>query len=101
MGRNITHLIHKYNITIDDIKSLSKNNIKELFNSTWLSGINKKYPMYAQIIKDMIGMKEVIGTRAYVYPPYSEIANGMNVVSGTRSFTKEECQTIIDYCYVI
>ena len=60
--------------------------------------------MYAQINKDMICMKEVSGTRVYVYPPYSETANGMigmNVVSGTRSFTKEECQTIIDYCCVI
>ena len=104
LGRNITHLVHKYNITIDDIKSLSKNTIKELSKSTWLSGINKEYPRYAQIIKDMIGMKELSGTRAYVYPPYSEIVNGMigmNDVNGTNSFTKEECQTIIDYCCVI
>ena len=42
--------------------------------------------MYAQIIKDMISMKEVSSTRAYVYPLYSEIVNGMigrNEVSST------------------
>ena len=47
---------------------------------TWLSGINNEYPMYAQIIKDMIGMKEV---------------------NGTRVFSNEECQIIIDFCSVI
>ena len=80
LGKNITHLMHKYNLIIDDIKSLSKKRIKEHFHSTWLSGINNEYPMYAQIIKDMIGMKEV---------------------NGTRVFSNEECQSIIDYCSVI
>ena len=80
LGKNITHLMHKYNLIIDDIKSLSKTNIKEHFHSTWLSGINNEYPMYAQIIKDMIGMKEVYGTRV---------------------FSNEECQIILDFCSVI
>ena len=80
LGKNITHLMHKYNLIIDDIKSLSKKRIKEHFHSTWLSGINNEYPMYAQIIKDMIGMKEV---------------------NGTRVFSNEECQIIIDFCSVI
>jgi len=43
-------------------------------------GINNKYPMYAQIIKDMIGMKEV---------------------NGTRAFSNEECKIIIEFCSVI
>ena len=80
LGKNITHLMHKYNLIIDDIKSFSKKRIIEHFHSTWLSGINNEYPMYAQIIKDMIGMKEV---------------------NGTRVFSNEECQSIIDYCSVI
>ena len=80
LGKNITHLMHKYNLTIDDIRSHSKRNIKEHFHSTWLSGINNEYPMYAQIIKDMIEMKEV---------------------SGTRAFSNEESQIIIDYCCII
>ena len=42
--------------------------------------MNNEYPMYAQIIKDMIGMKEV---------------------NGTRAFSNEECQIIIDFCSVI
>ena len=71
--------MHKYNLIIDDEKSLSKK-IKGHFHSIWLSGINNEYPMYAQIIKDMIEMKEV---------------------SGTRAFSKEECQIIIDYCCII
>ena len=77
--------MHKYNLIIDDIKSLSKN-IKEHYNSTWLSSINismsiyNEYPMYVQMIKDMLAMKEI---------------------NGTRAFSNEECKIIIDFCSVI
>ena len=79
MGKNITHLMHKYNLVIDEIKSLSKHSFKELCYNKWMSGINIEYPRYAQIIKDMIGMKEE---------------------SGTRLFSNDECQCIIDFCSV-
>ena len=79
MGKNITHLMHKYNLVIDEMKSLSKHSFKELCYNKWMSGINIEYPRYAQIIKDMIGMKEE---------------------SGTRLFSNDECQCIIDFCSV-
>jgi len=72
--------MHKYNLITDDIKSLSYKDIKEHFHSTWLCGINNEYPMYALIINDMIGMKEV---------------------NGTRAFSNEECKIIIEFCSVI
>ena len=72
--------MHKYNLIIDDIKTLSKTNIKEHFHSTWLTGINIEYPIYAQVIKDMIAMKEI---------------------KCTRAFSNEECKIIIDFCSVI
>ena len=61
------------------MKSLSKHSFKELCYNEWMSGINIEYPRYAQIIKDMIGMKEE---------------------SGTRLFSNDECQYIIDFCSV-
>ena len=71
--------MHNYDLVIDEIKSLSKQSIKEHYYNKWLSGINNEYPMYAQIIKDMIGIKEE---------------------SGTRLFSNDECQYIIDFCSV-
>ena len=45
--------------------SLSKQSFKELCYNKWLSGIILEYPRYAQIIKDIIGMKEESGTRLF------------------------------------
>ena len=45
--------------------SLSKQSFKELCYNKWLSGIIIEYPRYAQIIKDIIGMKEESGTRLF------------------------------------
>ena len=65
LGRNITHLMHKYDIVVDDVLSLSKDSVKELFYSSWYDSINVEYPMYAQIIKDMVVMREGRCTRVF------------------------------------
>ena len=80
LGRNMTHLTHKYNLQIEDLHSLSKNKTKEWFYNSWFSEINQEYYTYAQVIKEMIMMKE---NRCI------------------RSFSNTECNFIIDFLCVI
>ena len=49
LGRNITHLMDKYDTVADDVLSLSKYKVKELCYNRWHDGINYDYPMHAQI----------------------------------------------------
>ena len=58
IGKNMTHLIHKYNLRIEDFLSLSGNKIKEWCYNRWFSEINHEYFIHAQIIREMIMMKE-------------------------------------------
>ena len=80
MGKNINHLLNKYDIVADDIISLSKHKVKEIWYSKWLSSVNVEYPIYAEIIKDMIVMREGICTKV---------------------FLNEDCKFIIDFCCII
>ena len=77
LGRKITYLLHKYNIEVDDILSLTKHQAKELCYNRWQNGINEDYPIYAQVIKDMIVMRE---DRC------------------TRTFSNKYCKAIINFC---
>ena len=58
LGKNITHLIHKYDLQLDDLLSLSKNKIKECCYNRWINHIQEEYITYSLIIKEMIMMKE-------------------------------------------
>ena len=58
LGRNMTHLIHKYEIHINDMLFLSKRKIKEHCYNKWINQINEEYIKCSLIIKDMIMMKE-------------------------------------------
>ena len=58
LGRNMTHLIHKYDLQVDDMLALSKNKMKEHCYNRWINHIKEKYITYSLIIKDMIMMKE-------------------------------------------
>ena len=80
LGRNITHVMHKYDFDVDDIISLSKQRVKELCYNKWLSGVIEQYPIYEQIIKDMMRMRE---DRC------------------TRLFSNEDCKFIINFCCII
>ena len=48
--------------------------------SKWLSNVNVEYPIYAEIIKDMIVMREG---------------------RCTKMFLNEDCKFIIDFCCII
>ena len=58
LGRNMTYLIHKYGLQVDDLLSLSKNKIKQHCYNKWINQINEEYITYSLIIKDLIMMKE-------------------------------------------
>jgi len=58
MSRNMLHITSKYNLSIDDIRSLSKTNINRHCYNKWLTVVDNDYPIYAGIIKEMLMMKE-------------------------------------------
>ena len=60
--------------------SLTKHQAKELCYNRWQLGINEDYPIYAQVIKDMIVMRE---DRC------------------TRTFSNDDCKAIINFCCTI
>ena len=54
----MTYRIHKYELQVEDMLTLSKNKIKEHRYSKWINQIKEKYITYSLIIKEMIMMKE-------------------------------------------
>ena len=58
LGRNMTHLIHKYDLQVDDMLAMSKNKMKEHCYNRWINQVKEEYITYSSIIKDMIMMKE-------------------------------------------
>ena len=58
LGRNMTYLIHKYELQVDDMLTLSRNKIKEHCYNKWINQIKEEYITYSLIIKEMIMMKE-------------------------------------------
>ena len=58
LGRNMTYLIHKYGLQVDDLLSLSKNKLKQHCYNKWINQINEEYITYSIIIKDLFMMKE-------------------------------------------
>ena len=77
---NIRYLQHKYDMSIEDILSMSKRKVNETCHLKWLSTVNQDYPIYASIIRDMMCMKE---DRC------------------TRNFTNEECDGFISFLCTI
>ena len=76
MCKNIRHLTFKYDISIDNIINSSKGKIRKLVRDKWISGINESYPIHANVIRDMLGIKE----EWY-----------------TRILSNDECKFIIDF----
>ena len=72
----MTHLMHKYNLRIYELVSFSKKCIKEHCYSNWIYNVNEEYPIYAQMINELITMKE---GRSY------------------RSLSNEDCNIFIEY----
>ena len=80
LGRNMTYLIHKYELQVEDMLTLSKNKIKEHCYNKWINQIKEEYITYSLIIKEMIMMKE---NRT------------------VRLFSNTDCNFIIDFLCII
>ena len=52
-----------YKINIDDILTMSAWKIRKVVYNKWFSSINSDYPIHANVIKDMLGIKEERYTR--------------------------------------
>ena len=67
MCRNIRHILcYKYKINIYDILTMSAGKIRKVRKvvyNKWFSSINPDYPIHANVIKDMLGIKEERYTR--------------------------------------
>ena len=65
MCRNIRHLTFKYDISIDNIINSSKENTRKLLYNKWISGISEINPTHANVIKDMLRIREERYTRIF------------------------------------
>ena len=58
MRKNLRHLSYKYDMSIDWMKTASKGKLRNHIYDKWLSGIDDTYPLHANIIKDMMNVRE-------------------------------------------
>ena len=58
MGRNMTHLKYKYDLQMEDIIYFTKNKINLHCYTKWLAEVSDEYTIYADIIEDVLMMKE-------------------------------------------
>ena len=58
MGKNVTHLLQKYNLQIENVLTYSKDKIKNHCYQKWKTGINEDYITHSQMIKELILIKE-------------------------------------------
>ena len=63
--RNMLHIRYKYDMNLNDILTSSKGKIRKLIYNKWINGIDQEYPFFANIVKDMQGIKEERYTRIY------------------------------------
>ena len=63
MCRNMKYLCYKYEVSIDDILTKSTGRIRKDVYNKWFSGVNAEYSTHANVIKDMLGIKEERYTR--------------------------------------
>ena len=52
------HLLHKYNLQVEDVLTFTKKTMKEHCYQKWQSEINQEYIVHAQIVKEFIMVKE-------------------------------------------
>ena len=58
MGKNMNHLMYKYNISVEDILQTSKKQMNKLCYQKWTEEINAQSISHANIIKELIKLKE-------------------------------------------
>ena len=58
MGRNMTHLMHKYNISFEDILRNLKKKMNRHCYQKWMANSHEEYHIHAHIIRELIHVKE-------------------------------------------
>ena len=58
MGCNMNHLMHKYNISVEEIVETSKKKMNILCYKKWAEEVNEDYILHAPIIRELIKLKE-------------------------------------------
>ena len=58
MGKNMNHLMYKYNISVEDILQTSKKQMNILCYQKWTEEINAQSISHANIIRELIKLKE-------------------------------------------
>ena len=56
--RIMKYICYKYKVSMEDILIKSTGRIRKEVYNNWFSGINPEYSTYANVIKDMLGIKE-------------------------------------------
>ena len=84
MGSNMNHLMHKYDITIEDIIETSRKNMNKLCYKRWAEEVNEESFAHAHIIRELIKLKEgnlqLVFTNAnfeFSYDAYDFIINSL------------------------
>ena len=58
MGKNMNHLMYKYNISVEDILQTSKKQMNMLCYQKWTEEINGQSIYHANIIRELIKLKQ-------------------------------------------
>merc|ERR1712121_295238 len=62
MRKNTRHLSYKYDMSIDWMILASNGKLRKHIYDKWISGIDKTYPIHADVIKDMMNVRKVRST---------------------------------------
>ena len=58
LGKNILHLIHKYDVSVEDILTSSKKMLKANCFQKWSREVNDQYVIHAHLVRELIDVKE-------------------------------------------
>ena len=58
LGKNMLHLKHKYDITVEDILSSSKKMMKAYCFQKWFKEVDEQYVTHAQLVRELMEVKE-------------------------------------------
>ena len=83
MGKNMTYLMDKYDISLDDILVTSKKAMNKQCHQKWLAKVNAQYHVNAHIVRELIMVKE------------NRLS--LNFTNDNYNFSYDESKFIIDY----
>ena len=86
MEGNMTHLIYKYNINIEDILGTSKKKMNKLCYQKWKANTHKEYHIHAHIIRELIHVKENTFQNTFSNKEFQMFNDGYTLIIKSRFF---------------